>query len=177
MKRLLVALDASPRAPLVLAAADRLAELVGAKMIVFRAVMVPPDMPRDVLAMTDLPLEGFDPLPFLARHPTSSALVALGLANPAPQRLRRAADLGGDRADRSPLRGVLALVLKNHSDRALANLRRIGWCLLRHGSILSRVGASDKPGAVQCNPHHARDDAEGDREQLSYGGNWVTTRE
>lgn len=57
MKRILVALDSSPRAPLVLAAADKLAELTGARMIVFRAVTVPPDMPRDVLAVSDLRLE------------------------------------------------------------------------------------------------------------------------
>lgn len=57
MKRILVALDASPRAPLVLSAADRLAELTGAKLIVFRAVTVPPEMPLDVLEVTDLRLE------------------------------------------------------------------------------------------------------------------------
>jgi universal stress protein F len=57
VKRILVALDASPRAPLVLAAADRLAELTGAKLVVFRAVTVPPDMPRELLAVTDLSLE------------------------------------------------------------------------------------------------------------------------
>jgi nucleotide-binding universal stress UspA family protein len=57
MKRLLVALDSSPRAPMVLAAANRLAELTGATMVVYRAVTVPPDMPRDLLAVTDRPLE------------------------------------------------------------------------------------------------------------------------
>ena len=57
MKRILVALDSSPRAPLVLAAADRLAQLTGARMVVFRAVTVPPDMPRDLLTVTDLGLE------------------------------------------------------------------------------------------------------------------------
>lgn len=57
MKRILVALDASPRAPQVLAAADQLAQLTGAKLIVYRAVTVPPDLPRDVLAVTDLRLE------------------------------------------------------------------------------------------------------------------------
>jgi nucleotide-binding universal stress UspA family protein len=57
MKRILVALDSSPRAPMVLAAADRLAALTGASMVVFRAVMVPPDMPRDLFAVTDLRLE------------------------------------------------------------------------------------------------------------------------
>jgi universal stress protein F len=57
VKRLLVALDSSPRAPQVLAAADRLAALTGASMIVFRAVTVPPEMPRELLAVTDLSLE------------------------------------------------------------------------------------------------------------------------
>ena len=41
------------------------------------------------------------------------ALIALSLANPAAQHLRRAADLGGNRADRGRLRGVLALVVEN----------------------------------------------------------------
>ena len=57
MNRILVALDTSPRAPLVLAAADRLAELTGAKLIVFRAITIPTEMPRAVLAVTDLELE------------------------------------------------------------------------------------------------------------------------
>lgn len=57
MKRILVALDSSPRAPLVLAAADQLAALTGATMVVFRAVTVPPDMPSELLAVTDLSLE------------------------------------------------------------------------------------------------------------------------
>lgn len=57
MKRILVALDASPRAPQVLAAADQLAQLTGAKLIIYRAVTMSPDMPRDVLAASDLRLE------------------------------------------------------------------------------------------------------------------------
>jgi len=57
MKRILVALDASPRAELVLAAADQLAELTGATMIVFRAVTVAPDLPRDLLTLTDVGIE------------------------------------------------------------------------------------------------------------------------
>ena len=40
--------------------------------------------------------------------PGPLALVALGLPHPVRQRLRRAADLGRDRGDRRPLRGVLA---------------------------------------------------------------------
>lgn len=54
---MLVALDTSPRAPVVFAAAHRLAELTGASLIVYRAVAVPPDMPREVLAATDRRLE------------------------------------------------------------------------------------------------------------------------
>jgi universal stress protein F len=57
VKRILVALDSSPRAAGVLAAASRLAELTGAAMVVFRAVTVPPDMPQDLLTVTDQSLE------------------------------------------------------------------------------------------------------------------------
>jgi len=57
MKRILVALDSSPRAPVVLAAAAGLAELVGAKLIMFRAVGIPPEMPRELLSLTDAKLE------------------------------------------------------------------------------------------------------------------------
>jgi nucleotide-binding universal stress UspA family protein len=49
MKRILVALDTSPRAPKVLAAAVKLAESSGAKLVLFRAVGVPPDFPRELL--------------------------------------------------------------------------------------------------------------------------------
>jgi nucleotide-binding universal stress UspA family protein len=59
MKRILTALDASPRAPLVLAAAARLAELTGAKLVLYRALMVPPEMPRQVFSMTDGRLEDY----------------------------------------------------------------------------------------------------------------------
>src|SRR4051794_21481645 len=78
------------------------------------------------------------------------ALIALGLANPAAQGLRRAADLGGNRADRSRLRGVLALVVEHHPHRTGTDLRKIRGNMLGHGSILPGSGASGKPGAVQC---------------------------
>lgn len=57
MKRILVALDSSERAPIVLAAALRLATLADAKLVVYRAIGVPPDMPRELFEMTDLRLE------------------------------------------------------------------------------------------------------------------------
>jgi universal stress protein F len=57
MKRILVGLDSSARAPAVLAAASELAGLANAKLIIYRAVNVPPDMPHEALAVTDLRLE------------------------------------------------------------------------------------------------------------------------
>ena len=57
MKRLLVALDASDRASKVLEAAARLAELTGGKLILYRAIVVPPELPRDVLVATDARLD------------------------------------------------------------------------------------------------------------------------
>lgn len=45
MKRILVCLDASPRAPHVLATATDLARKMGAKIRLFRAVGLPPELP------------------------------------------------------------------------------------------------------------------------------------
>lgn len=79
MKRILVAVDASPRAPTVLAAAARLAELTGAKLVVFRAIGIPPELPSEVLARSDLRLEDV-----LARN-ASSDLEQLARGVPAAQ--------------------------------------------------------------------------------------------
>lgn len=49
MKRILVALDGSPRAPQVLQAAVRLAEMSGSKLLLYRAIGIPYDLPREVL--------------------------------------------------------------------------------------------------------------------------------
>ena len=57
MKRILVALDGSPRAPKVLEAAARLAELAGGKLVLYRAITVSPDLPREVLVETNRRLE------------------------------------------------------------------------------------------------------------------------
>lgn len=57
MKRILVAIDSSKRAPAVLAAALRLAEQTEAKLIVFRAIGLPPDMPPELFQTTDARLE------------------------------------------------------------------------------------------------------------------------
>lgn len=57
MRRILVGLDGSPRAPKVLEAAARLAELAGGKLVLYRAITVSPDLPREVLVETDRRLE------------------------------------------------------------------------------------------------------------------------
>jgi nucleotide-binding universal stress UspA family protein len=57
MKRILVALDSSSRAPKVLEAATRLAELTGAKLVLYRAITISPDVPREALVETDTRLE------------------------------------------------------------------------------------------------------------------------
>lgn len=57
MKRILVAVDSSPRARGVLAAASELADKLGAKLVLYKAVGLPPDLPRDILKISDATLE------------------------------------------------------------------------------------------------------------------------
>jgi universal stress protein F len=57
VKRIFVALDASLRAPTVLAAAARLAELSGGTLVIYRAIGIPPEMPRELFEVTDLRIE------------------------------------------------------------------------------------------------------------------------
>ena len=52
MKTYLVALDNSVRAPHVLAAASELAQSTGAKLVLFRAIGLPHDLPADSYAMS-----------------------------------------------------------------------------------------------------------------------------
>src|ERR1700689_418514 len=73
--------------------------------------------------------------------------VSLGPANPLMQRLRSATDLARNRDQRCPTRPMFMLVIQNHPYRASSHLRReLVRCLACHGSTLSRVGASGKPG-------------------------------
>ncbi len=51
MKRILVALDGSSRAPLVLGAAVRLATRCEAKLVLFRAIGLGADIPREIFGM------------------------------------------------------------------------------------------------------------------------------
>jgi universal stress protein F len=57
MKRILVGLDGSPRASKVLEAAVRLAELAGGKLVLYRAITVSPDLPREAFVETNRRLE------------------------------------------------------------------------------------------------------------------------
>jgi nucleotide-binding universal stress UspA family protein len=56
MKRILVGLDGSARAAAVLATASRVAQAQGAKLVLVRAVGLPPDVPQDFWKTTDEPL-------------------------------------------------------------------------------------------------------------------------
>ena len=56
MKRILVGLDGSPRAPSVLAAAVAIARAQGARVVLFRSVGLPADVPQDLWKTTDEPL-------------------------------------------------------------------------------------------------------------------------
>jgi nucleotide-binding universal stress UspA family protein len=59
MKRILVALDSSNRAERVLGAALRLATMADAKLVVYRAIGLPPDMPHEMFRMTDVNMEDY----------------------------------------------------------------------------------------------------------------------
>src|SRR6266436_1756482 len=52
MDRILVGLDASPRAPEVLTAAEHLARRAGGKLLLFRAVGVPHELPEEAYSMS-----------------------------------------------------------------------------------------------------------------------------
>ncbi len=52
MKRILVCLDSSPRAPIVLAAARELATRSGAKLALFRSVGLPPEIDKEFLVIS-----------------------------------------------------------------------------------------------------------------------------
>jgi nucleotide-binding universal stress UspA family protein len=66
MKRILVGLDGSPRAPGVLSTAITIARAQGARVVLFRTVGLPPDVPQDFWKTTDEPL--LDLLKHRAKH-------------------------------------------------------------------------------------------------------------
>src|SRR5271169_4241498 len=108
---------------------------------------------QDLVGLPKLAVLAFQSLQ-LCRHIRGNTgahtTVALGLLHPLMQRLRRAADLGGDRRDRHPARGMLAFVIQNHSHRAGADLGRelvgsscLSWLhILRSWSLRSTRSGS-----------------------------------
>lgn len=52
MKRIMVCLDASPRAPFILGAAHAIASRTGAKLVVFRSVGLPPEVDKEFLSLS-----------------------------------------------------------------------------------------------------------------------------
>lgn len=76
IERILVALDASARAPDVLAAASEIAERFDARMLLFRAIDVPPEFPPSAH------VEGSDPLPAILAERARAQLEALAHGNP-----------------------------------------------------------------------------------------------
>jgi nucleotide-binding universal stress UspA family protein len=56
MKRILVGLDGSERAPGVLSTAIRIARAQGARLVLARSVGLPPDVPQDFWKTSDRPL-------------------------------------------------------------------------------------------------------------------------
>jgi nucleotide-binding universal stress UspA family protein len=85
IKRILVALDASPRAPSVLEAAGEVAASFGAALTLFRALSIPPDFPPAAH------VDHGDPLP---QHLSKEAFHSLeGLAATLPKAVRVSASL------------------------------------------------------------------------------------
>src|SRR4051812_5636893 len=99
--------------------------------------------------LTVLPFQGLQLLGHLSRNAGPLPAVDLGLLDPVMKRPRCAADLGRNRCHRRPARRVLAGVIQNHPNRAAPDLRRkLVRRLACHGSVLSGVRASGKPGTV-----------------------------
>ncbi len=103
----------------------------------------------DLVGLTQLAAKLGQFFLFFTRRTGAQAVVALGLSCPVAKRLARTTDRRDNRLDHPSLQSVLAAVIQNHPNRTLANFGTIRRCTLRQGSDLSRVGASEKVGAVQ----------------------------
>ncbi len=139
MKKILVGLDGSPRAAGVLAAAIRLARATSARVQLFRAVGVPPDVPEIAWSIAPAQLEvvlqreALEALEALARDLPVQLVAGESVALGVPwqgicQAARREnADLivigshGYGGADR--LLGTTAAKVVNHADRSVLVVR------------------------------------------------------
>jgi hypothetical protein len=117
------------------------------------AIKISASLTQDLVGLTELAvlsLQGLELGGHVRGQARLAPAVSLGPANPLMQRLRRAADLRGNRSHRRPPRGMILLVLENQPNRKRAHFRRKSVrCLACHRSTFSRLGASGKPGAVQ----------------------------
>jgi len=121
------------------------------------------------LEVTILALKVLQPLPFFSAQSGALAGIALGLAHPPPQTLRRAAQLRRQRLDRCLLRRILATVLLDHAHGALTDFggkptgasHRVHplseWALRQ-----SRYGSSQF-GAGQVRPSHTQESLKGNK--------------
>src|ERR1700728_2392071 len=115
------------------------------------AIKISASLTQDLVGLTEpavLSLQGLELGGHVRGQARLAPAVSLGPANPLMQRLRRAADLRGNRSHRRPPRGMILLVLENQPNRKRAHFRRKSVrCLACHRSTFSRLGASGKPGA------------------------------
>jgi len=138
MKRILVALDGSPRAPQVLAAAVRLADMSGAKLLLYRATGVSPDVPREAWLQSDtfedvLTRHAYTQLEKLAEAAPPAAIegIVTGFASPWDGICRLAKERDVDLivigshgfGIAARLLGTVAAKVVNHADRNVLVVR------------------------------------------------------
>lgn len=119
---------------------------------------------------SSLTLQRLQPGPLVGRRTTPPTLTLLRLPHPEKQRLRLAANPGRDRGDRRSIPRVRAAILEHHSHGPRAYLRCVSRHSSFHGSILSRVGGSGKPAAIQIIQRHRRRRREAFAEETALGG-------
>jgi hypothetical protein len=95
-----------------------------------------------------LALKFREALPGIRRYARPHPAIDFGAADPEAQRFARTPELLGDRPNRRRFRPVGLFMLLDESDRPLPKLRRVSLPSICHDSNLSRVGASDNPGAI-----------------------------
>ena len=101
-----------------------------------------------------LSLQSLDPL--LGRGAVALTPVAFGIPNPLAQRFSGEADPCCDQGDDCPLRGVLALMVRDHPHRTGENLRRIKRVTSCHDSIPQGRDITGKPSRVHIAIQFAR---------------------
>src|ERR1700727_568618 len=84
------------------------------------AIKISASLTQDLVGLTEpavLSLQGLELGGHVRGQARLAPAVSLGPANPLMQRLRRAADLRGNRSHRRPPRGMILLVLENQPNR------------------------------------------------------------